>query len=128
MTSEITSTTVFVTGLRLEAFIGVHEHEKQQRQPLIVHVEIDVAAAGWRALSQTLDYERIMGHARALTDAGHIGLVESFAERLAVACLAEPRALRVRVRVEKPQALAPHAAGAGVEIIMRKAAADAIRP
>jgi dihydroneopterin aldolase len=128
MTGEITSTTVFVRGLRLEAFIGVHEHEKQHRQALIIDVEIDVAAEGWRALAQTLDYERIASHARGVAAAGHIGLVESFAERLAAACMAEPRALRVRVRVDKPEALAPDAAGAGVEIVMKMIPAPAIRP
>jgi dihydroneopterin aldolase len=43
-------------------------------------------------------------------------VVESFAERLATACLGDPRVLKARVRVEKPLALAPHAAAAGVEI------------
>ena len=32
------------------------------------------------------------------------------------AMCADPRVMRARVRVEKPQALAPHAAAAGVEI------------
>jgi dihydroneopterin aldolase len=35
---------------------------------------------------------------------------------LAEACFTEPRVLRARVRVEKPLALAPDAAAAGVEI------------
>jgi dihydroneopterin aldolase len=54
--------------------------------------------------------------ARAIADAGHIDLVETFAERLAQACFADARVTRARVRVEKPLALAPHAAAAGVEI------------
>ena len=37
------------------------------------------------------------------------------AERLAHACLADPRVTRARVRVDKPNALAPHATG-GVEV------------
>jgi dihydroneopterin aldolase len=114
---KILTTTVFVRGLAVEAWIGVYDHERDRRQPLIVDVELEVAAAGWRALADTVNYETIANHARAIAAAGHIGLVESFAERLARACVAEPRVMRARVRVEKPQALAPDAAAAGVEII-----------
>jgi dihydroneopterin aldolase len=113
---KILVTKVFVRGLAIEAEIGVYPHERGRRQPLIVDVELDVAAAGWRALADTVNYETIVAAARAVAAAGHIGLVESFAQRLAQACFAEPRVLRAQVRVEKPLALAPHAAAAGVEI------------
>jgi dihydroneopterin aldolase len=115
--AKVLVTKVFVRGLTVEAEIGVNPHEQGRRQPLIVDVELDVAAGGWRALADTVNYEAIAGHARAIAGAGHIGLVESFAERLARACLREPRVLRARVRVEKPMALAPQALAAGVEII-----------
>jgi dihydroneopterin aldolase len=113
---KILVTKVFVRGLKVEAEIGVYEHEQGRRQPLIVDVELDVAAAGWRHLADTVNYERVVEAAQAIAAAGHIGLVESFAQRLADACFEEPRVLRARVRVEKPEALAPHAAAAGVEI------------
>ena len=113
---KILVTKVFVRGLALEAEIGVYAHELGRRQPLIVDVELDVAAGGWRHLGDTVNYEPVVAAAQAIAAAGHIGLLESFAQRLAQACFAEPRVLRARVRVEKPQALAPHAAAAGVEI------------
>ena len=114
---KILVTKVFVRGLAIEAEIGVYAHERGRRQPLTVDVELDVAAAGWRALADTVNYETIAEAARAIAAAGHIGLVESFAQRLAQACFVEPRVLRARVRVEKPMALSPHAAAAGVEIV-----------
>jgi dihydroneopterin aldolase len=113
---RILVTKVFVRGLKIEAEIGVYAHEQGRRQPLVVDIELDVAAAGWRALADTVNYESIAQAARDIAAAGHIGLVESFAQTLAEACFAEPRVLRARVRVEKPQALAPAAAAAGVEI------------
>jgi dihydroneopterin aldolase len=115
-THKVIVTKVFVRGLRVEAEIGVHDHEKGRAQPLIVDVELDIAAGGWRALGDTVDYEKIAEAARAIAARGHIGLVESFAQRLAQACFEQPRVLRARVRVEKPLALAPDAVGAGVEI------------
>lgn len=45
----------------------------------------------------------------------HIALIETFAERTAVACLADPRVLNVVVRVEKPGAI-PDAAAAACEV------------
>jgi dihydroneopterin aldolase len=117
---RLTAASVFVRGLAVEAEIGVHAHEQGRRQPLLVDVELAIAhGEGWR-LADTLDYEKILAHAREVADSGHIGLVETFAWRLARACLAEPRVVRARVRVEKPMALAPHAAAAGVEITLER--------
>ncbi|MDB5463581.1 MAG: dihydroneopterin aldolase [Phenylobacterium sp.] len=111
-------TTVFVTGLKVQAEIGVYRHEIGRVQPLVVDVELDVPTAGSHRLSETLNYETILSAARDIAGQGHIELVETFAERLARACLADPRVTRARVRVEKPQALAPDAVGAGVEITL----------
>jgi dihydroneopterin aldolase len=113
---RILVTKVFVRGLKIDAEIGVYDHELHRRQPLVVDVELDVAAGGWRHLADTVNYERVVQAAQAIAASGHIGLVESFAQRLAEACFDEPRVLRARIRVEKPEALAPHAAAAGVEI------------
>jgi len=110
-------TKVFVTGVKVEAEIGVYAHEQGRTQPLVIDVELDAPAAGAEHLADTVNYETIVDAARVIAASGHIGLVETFAERLAHACLADPRVSRARVRVEKPQALAPHAAAAGVEIV-----------
>jgi len=110
------TTKVFVTGLKVQAEIGVYRHEIGRVQPLVVDVELDVPTAGSHRLSETLNYETILEAARAIAAGGHIELVETFAERLAHACLADPRVTKARVRVEKPLALAPDAVAAGVEI------------
>ncbi len=46
--------------------------------------------------------------------------MEAFAERLGQMCLEDERVTRVRVRVEKPLALAPEAAAAGAEITLTR--------
>ena len=109
-------TKIFVTGLRIDAEIGVYPHEKGRAQPLVAEVELDVPAAGVEKLADTVNYETILTAAREIAAEGHIQLVEAFAERLARACLSDARVMRARVRVEKPLALAPHATAAGVEI------------
>ena len=113
-------TRVFVTGLKVQAEIGVYRHEIGRQQPLVVDVELDVPTAGAERLSETLNYETILQAARAIAGGGHIELVETFAERLARACLADARVTQARVRVEKPLALAPDAVGAGVEITLTR--------
>jgi dihydroneopterin aldolase len=119
--ARVVLTKVFVTGLQIQAEIGVYRHEMGRSQPLVVDVELDVPVAGAERLADTLNYETILTTARQIAAEGHIQLVETFAERLAQACLADPRVTRARVRVEKPLALAPDALGAGVEITMVRA-------
>ena len=109
-------TKVFVKGLRVQAEIGIHRHEIGRVQPLIIDVDLDVPSAGAGRLSETLNYETILQAAQDIARSGHIELVETFAERLARACLADPRVTRARIRVEKPLALQPDAVAAGVEL------------
>ena len=117
---RVVMTRVFVTGLEVQAEIGVYRHEIGKVQPLIVEVELDVPTAGAERLADTLNYETILKAAQGIAAEGHIQLVETFAERLARACLADARVTRARVRVQKPLALAPHAVGAGVEITLER--------
>jgi dihydroneopterin aldolase len=114
--ARIIVTKVFVRGLQVEAGIGVYDHEYHRLQTLVIDVELDLAASHFERLGDTVNYETIGEAARAIAAEGHVGLVETFAERLAQACFFDPRVTRARVRVEKPSALAPYAAAAGVEI------------
>ena len=114
----IESLKVFVREARIEAEIGVYAHEHGRRQPLIIDVELDIAPLPVEHITGTVNYESVVAKARGLAAGGHFKLVEAFAERLARACLDDPLVLRARVRVEKPEALAPVAAAAGVEIVL----------
>ena len=78
-----TSTTVFVRGLSVAARIGVYEHEEGRDQPLIIDADLEIETDNWSRLSETVNYERVGVHARAIAEKGHIGLVETFAHRLA---------------------------------------------
>ena len=120
-TGKVVVSKIFVHGIRIDAEVGVYPHERGRTQPLLVDVELDVAWAGADRLADTVNYETIVAAARAVADEGHIELVELYAEHLAGRCLTDPRVTRVRVRVDKPEALAPHAAGAGVEITVVRA-------
>lgn len=110
---------VFVRGLRLGAEIGVHGHEHGRVQPLIVDVELDAELAGSDRLADTINYEAVVAHARAVLVEGHVQLVETVADRLARRCLEDARVRRVRVRVVKPEAFA-EVEGAGFELVLER--------
>lgn len=118
--ARIAALSVFVEGLAVLAEIGLYAHERGRTQPLSVDVELtlsaeDGAPGGGAGLHGTVNYETLAAKTRALAASGHIELVETFAERLAAACLDHPRAAAVRVRVRKPEAIAG-AQAAGVEL------------
>jgi dihydroneopterin aldolase len=97
--------TVFVRGLTVQAGIGVHDHEHDRLQTLVIDVTLDLGAIEVERLSDTVNYEHVAEAAHAIVAAGHVGLVETFAERLARACLDDPHVQAVTVRIEKPGAL-----------------------
>jgi 7,8-dihydroneopterin aldolase/epimerase/oxygenase len=115
---RLASAKTFVRDIRVEAEIGVYDFEYGRTQPLVVEVELDVTASGFEEIGDIINYEHIVNWTREVAASGHIELVETFAHRVATACMRDTRVLAARVRVEKPEALAP--AVAGVEITLRR--------
>lgn len=129
---------VFLRDLVLAARIGVHPHEQTGPQRVRINVDLAVddegaraalsrppagrpagAAVGADELSRVVDYEAVANAVRAIAGAGHVRLVETLAERIAEACLADRRVAVARVRVEKLD-IFPDAASAGVEVERRR--------
>ena len=112
------STKIFVKGLMVEAECGVYAHEKGRRRPLVVDLEVQVGSsvrAGSDELAETVDYDSLVAHVRAVAAGEHLHLIETFAEKVCEAVLTDKRILSVRLRVEKPGAV-PGAACSGVEL------------
>lgn len=95
---------VCVDDIRVEAFIGVHSHEKNRRQSLIVAAQLDILPPEADTIDDTIDYNRIVEECRRLADRS-IGLIENFARQLGEALLADPRVMRAEISVAKPGAL-----------------------
>jgi len=120
---------VFLHDLVLTASIGVHAHEQRGPQRIRINVDLGVlddgarplsrAPVGRDELSRVVDYEALANRVRAIVAAGHVRLVETLAERIAEACLEDPRVELARIRVEKLEVFAD-AASAGVEIERRR--------
>ena len=110
---------VFVRGLRIDARIGVHAHERGRHQPLIVEVELTLRDQLVHALADTVNYDDIVARAQANADVGHVELVEEYVERLANDFMDDPRVRSVRVRAEKPEAIAG-AEAVGCEVLLTR--------
>jgi dihydroneopterin aldolase len=109
---------IFVRALTLSVEVGVYDHEYGRRQPLVADIELDLEPTSCEHITDTVSYAVVAAKAQALALTGHFKLVETFAERLARACLEDPKVRSARVRIEKPEALAPDAAAGGVEIVV----------
>ncbi len=100
---------VFVHGLELMASVGIFEVEKRYEQRIIVSIELDVDDdydGHSDRLDRVLDYGRIVDSVRAIIAARHFHLIETLAERIAEACLADARVVLARIQIEKPDIVA----------------------
>jgi len=117
------ATRIFVRGLLVQASIGVHPHEHEETQPVIIDIELDMGDMPLPEedrLHETLDYAIIAEKAEEIALEAHVQLVETLAGRIADWALeTDPRVDACAVRIAKPQALLK-ADAAGVEVIRRR--------
>ena len=109
---------VIVEGFELAGSVGVYEHERHVRQPLVVSLALSILDdydGRSDKLGDVYDYDLAIGAIRNAVENGHINLLETLAERIASACLADARVVNVDVRVEKP-AILPACRSIGIEI------------
>lgn len=117
---------VFVRGLTVLARLGVYPHEQVAPQRLILDIELAVTddhapdGIGPDRLTRVVDYAAVVAAARRIVAEGHTRLVETLAERIAVAALDDPRVLAARVTAAKPDIL-HDAASVGVTVERRRA-------
>jgi 7,8-dihydroneopterin aldolase/epimerase/oxygenase len=109
---------VFIRDLELMASVGVFEMEKRYEQRIIVSLDlwvIDDYDGRSDALSAVLDYGAVVAGVRAIVETGHTNLIETLAERVAEATLADARVVCAVVRMEKPD-IVPGCRSVGIEI------------
>jgi 7,8-dihydroneopterin aldolase/epimerase/oxygenase len=107
--------TVRVRDLKVDADIGVYAHEIGAPQRLMLAVTLSVRTRISDRLADTVDYAAIQTAAEALGRC-RINLIETFAYRLARACLDLPGVEHAVVQVDKPGALTGALAGAEVSL------------
>ena len=116
--------TLFLHGLKAETLIGVYDWERQQRQTLLLDVDIgtDARPAGHSDnIDDTIHYGDVAEALRHNLAQQQFLLLEALAEHVAQFFLDDFGALWVRVRVVKPGILA-QVREVGVQIERSRAA------
>ena len=99
-----------LTGLRVRGSHGVFAHERRDGQEFVVDAVLELsteAAAKSDALSDTVDYGALAQRLAAVVSGEPVNLLERLADRLAAACLVDPRVDAATVTVHKPHAPIP---------------------
>lgn len=113
-------TQLIIRDLRLDMSIGIHSREKERRQSVVVNIVLDtMTPQAWREdrHENVVCYDGIVAAIKAMSQSGHVNLVETFAERIAQYCLEVPGILAAEVRVEKTEIYSGNPGAVGVEIL-----------
>jgi 7,8-dihydroneopterin aldolase/epimerase/oxygenase len=106
MTDRIT-----LTGLRVRGRHGVFDFERERGQDFVVDVTLTLdvrAATKSDDVADTVHYGELTDRLVEIVAGEPVHLIETLAERLAAACLADARVDSATVTVHKPQAPIPH--------------------
>lgn len=96
---------VIIRDLELLMSIGIYDHEKAQKQCVIVNIVLDVVSNKGKSVTsidEVVSYEEIVNAVQHLANEGHIDLVETFAEDISDICLKDDKVLSADICIEKP--------------------------
>jgi dihydroneopterin aldolase len=102
---------ISLTGLRARGRHGVYDFERAQGQDFVVDVVLEVdlgPAAASDEVADTVHYGELAERLVTIVAGEPVNLIETLADRLASACLADKRVVAATVTVHKPQAPIPH--------------------
>lgn len=115
----LTCRRLFLREYAVKIDIGVHEHEKQASQRVLIDVDLFVPLAVSTprrdSLEEVVDYDFIRRTVEARVAQGHIHLQETLCDDLLAAMLANPRVHAARVSTRKPDVY-PDCEAVGCEV------------
>jgi 7,8-dihydroneopterin aldolase/epimerase/oxygenase len=103
----MTSDRISLLGLRAFGRHGVFDHERADGQEFVIDAVLWVdtrAAAAADDLSLTADYGAVANALAAIVAGEPVALIETLADRLAAACLADQSVQQAEITVHKPHA------------------------
>ena len=98
---------ISLRGLRVFARHGVHDAERREGQEFVIDAVLWLdtrPAAAADDLARTVDYGALTDRLAAAAGDPPVQLIETLAQRLVAACLAEPAVEEAEITVHKPHA------------------------
>lgn len=113
---------IYINNLVLPALVGIHPHEKNKRQKISINIAL--STPDYRKnlddnIENVVSYEHIVGNIKKLLDRGHIGLLETLAEKISLICLDDKRVIDVKIKIEKLEVF-KETSSVGIEIFRTK--------
>ena len=110
--------TVLIKDFLINEIIGIHKHEKNNKQKIIFNIIINVnqnTLPNDNDLSSIVDYEKITNKLQNLTKNKNYNFLESLAEDSFKEIFEDIRIESVKIKIEKPDAIV-NANSVGVEV------------
>ena len=101
----MSTTRLFLSGIRASGHHGARPGEKDEAQPFVVDLDLEVNV-GDDEIDGTADYRGITDAVRAVVEERSFDLIESLAAAIADQIMSVDRVLRVTAVVHKPNAAA----------------------
>lgn len=109
---------VFIKDLLVRGIIGINDWEREKPQDILINIVIftDLTKAGQTDdIAESVNYRTISKKAQARAETAQRLTVEALAADIADICFEEKGVMKVRVKVEKPNAVR-FARSVGVEV------------
>ena len=109
---------ILIKDFIVNEIIGVHEHEKINKQKIIFNIVIDInqnILPDEKNISSIVDYEKITNKLESLTRYKNYNFLESLAEDSFEEIFEDKRINSIKIKIEKPDAI-ENAKSVGVEV------------
>ena len=117
-----TKRTIFIKDFIIHEIIGMHDHEKTEKQKIKFNMVIDVnqnTLPNEKDLRSIINYEKITKKLENLVKNKKYNFLESLAEDSFEEIFKDKRISSVKIKIEKPSAI-KNASSAGVEIFKNR--------
>lgn len=120
----MTTRRIIFSCIKIDAYIGILEHERLATQPIHVDAEIDVDVTQKtddNDIGTVLDYRLLHEAIVQECTRGHVNLLETLTEQVAMRLLAlfsETRSVKVRIT---KTSVFPDSLGVGIEVLVHRA-------
>lgn len=100
--------TIFINKLKVDTIIGIYDFEKDNRQPIILDIELQYdtsQACASDNIRYAVDYHKLSQDIYEFVRQSSFQLIETLAEAIAKKILDFPMVNTVKLSLEKPNAL-----------------------